>query len=99
MKNAIENLDGFELNGKRIKLIDDKTRQKLLSGGPRSRSCGSMSKTFGTFSATYAWECPGCRLQNIPERSFCYHCKTKKPVKPNDEKTLNKGMIFILYTP
>ena len=103
---TVDTLNGSELNGRRIKLIEDKTRQRLHSGGSRSRSrsprarsrsAESMTKTstFGTFSASYAWECSGCRLQNIPERRFCYHCNTKKPVLPNDEETVNTGIIFI----
>ena len=55
----------------------------------------NKKSTFGTFSASYAWECSGCRLQNIPERGFCYHCNTRKPVLSNAEETLNTGILFI----
>ena len=39
MRNAIDTLNGYELNGKRITLIEEaKGRQKSSSGGSRSRS-------------------------------------------------------------
>ena len=84
---TVDTLNGSELNG----------RSRSRSPRARSKSTESMTKTstFGTFSANYAWVCPGCRLQNIPERGFCYHCNNKKPVLPNAEETLNTGTLLV----
>ena len=109
MKSALENLDGFEFNGKRIKLSEEakgrqqprsrskSPRSKLRSQSrsrSRSRSSSANNDQTGMVEATTVTDGTWiCNFCNEENEYFRYCCQTCNDAKPTDEKREMKGAI------
>ena len=105
MKKAIDTLNGFELNGKRIKVIEEaKSRQQSCPGGSRSRSKSPRSRRRSRSRSASAGEvskrtdgtiCEYCNDTNEYFRICCVTCNDAKPIeaKTVDEIRKTKGAI------
>ena len=109
MKSALQNLDGFELNGKRIKLSEEakgrqqpRSRSKSPRSNLRSQSCSrSRSRSSsanndqtGMVEATTVTDGTWiCNFCKDENEYFRYSCQTCNDAKPTDEKRKTNGAI------
>ena len=56
-----------------------------------SRASSQSTTRASTFIRMSAWECSACQWINIPERTLCYQCNSKKHLETNNDT----GMISI----